>query len=402
MSQPTEPEATLGVVDVPAGHWLTRLPNAGPLFGAALLIGASFVDYRDRSGFYFSFFSACIFFLSVTLGALGFVLLQFTTRSSWSVAVRRLAEATMGAMPSLFALFFVAGFGFRYLFPWIFPSLLRTEPAIAGRFPYFKEQILLLRGAIYFAIWWSAAWFFRNQSADQDITSNPDVTRRLQRFAPIALLLSALAASSAAFDWLMPLDPYWSSPLFGLYFCVGCAIAGVAWIVLLANGLQRVGFIRLAVGAGHWQRLGALLLAALALWWLIVGSQLLATRFIGLEDESSWLLLRWRDPWRTLSLVLLAGQALALLALLSVRVRRRAGALAIIAGSLLALRAVDSVLLVIPARGHLEPRLALTAVGTWLGVAGLFTGVFSHLLVRESLVAERDPRLAQSIHFDRL
>jgi hypothetical protein len=99
---------------------------------------------------------------------------------------------------------------------------------------------------------------------------------------------------------------------------------------------------------------------------------------------------------------LLTGQALALIALVSVRVRRRAAALAIVAGGLLALRAIDSCLLVMPARGHVEPRFVLTAVGAWLGVAGLFTGVFSHLLVRESLVAERDPRLPESIHFDRL
>lgn len=402
MSRPFDAEAALGVVDVPAGHWLTRLPNAGPLIGAACLIGASFVDYRDRSSFYFAFFAACVFFLSVVLGALGFVLLQHTLHNSWSVAVRRLGEATMGAMPSLVALFFVAGFGFRYLFPWIFPSLLRTEPSISGRFPYYQEQILLLRGAIYFALWWGVAWFYRNQSTDQDITANPDVTRRLQRWAPLALLLALLATSGAAFDWLMPLDPYWSSPLFGLYYVADCAIAGVAWIALLAIGLQRLGFIRLAVGAGHWQRLGALLIGALALWWLVVACQLLATRFVGLDDESRWLLRRWRDPWDELSVLLLAGQALALVALISVRVRRRALALAIIAGWLLALRAIDSCLLVMPARGHIELRFVLTAVGAWLGVAGLFTGVFSHLLVRESLVAERDPRLPESIHFDRL
>ncbi|MBN2360676.1 MAG: hypothetical protein JXR83_14565 [Deltaproteobacteria bacterium] len=396
-----QPELLLGVVDIPADHWIARLPNAGPLVGAALLVGAAFLDLQDRSSFYFAYFSAIVFFLSLALGALGFVLLHFSARSSWQVAIRRLAEATMGIMPSLLLLFFVAGFGYRYLYPWIYPSLWRTEPSIAGRFPYFKEQLVLLRGAVYFAAWWSATWFFRSQSAEQDLTGNPEVTRRLQRWAPLGLLLVALTTSGAAFDWLMPLDPRWHSPLFGFYFIAGCGLAGVSWIVLLALGLQRLGFARLAIGAGHRQRLGALLIAALALWWLVVGSQLAATRFTGLTDESGWLLTRWNGVWHPWSVLLLAGHALALVSLLPVRIRRRSGAMAIIAGWLLALRVVDCALLVLPARGTPEPRL-LVAVCAWLGVAGLAMGLLSHLLVRESLVAERDPQLAESITFDRV
>ena len=61
---------------------------------AALAVGAGLGAIRGDGFVYFlhSYLVSYCFFLSISLGALFFVLMQHATRAGWSVAVRRLAE----------------------------------------------------------------------------------------------------------------------------------------------------------------------------------------------------------------------------------------------------------------------------------------------------------------------
>ena len=81
--------------------------NAARLTGAIGIIGAVgvgyFVDPSFRR-FYFAWLVSFVFFLSIALGSLAFVLLQHLTRAGWSVNVRRVAECLAATMPILAAL----------------------------------------------------------------------------------------------------------------------------------------------------------------------------------------------------------------------------------------------------------------------------------------------------------
>ena len=102
-----EPRQTVTAeeVSIPAGHRWRRMPL---IFGVIGLIGvgASYaIGSGDAKQLAFSWLTAFVFWLSLALGAMFFVLIHFLTRASWSVTLRRLAEFIMGTIP-LFALLF--------------------------------------------------------------------------------------------------------------------------------------------------------------------------------------------------------------------------------------------------------------------------------------------------------
>ena len=85
-----------GPATFPANHPWTRLPRLLAVVGVAGL-GATFglADLGVRGQLFFSYLVAFLFFLSLALGGLFFVLVHFATRAGWSVVVRRQAETAM-------------------------------------------------------------------------------------------------------------------------------------------------------------------------------------------------------------------------------------------------------------------------------------------------------------------
>jgi drug/metabolite transporter (DMT)-like permease len=61
--------------------------------------------------FFFSWLVSFLFFLSLTVGALFFVLIQYATQGGWGIVVRRIGETTFATIPVMAALFAWALFG---------------------------------------------------------------------------------------------------------------------------------------------------------------------------------------------------------------------------------------------------------------------------------------------------
>src|SRR6056297_2261063 len=80
----------------------TRLFRLGLVVGVLALAGSLALGLSEGDHlrhFSFSWLVSFAFFLSISLGALIFIPIQFVTRASWSVVVRRLAEVGAMALP---------------------------------------------------------------------------------------------------------------------------------------------------------------------------------------------------------------------------------------------------------------------------------------------------------------
>ncbi|MBM4117936.1 hypothetical protein FJ251_09375 [bacterium] len=181
------------------------------------------------------------FLLSLSLGALFFVLIQHVTGATWSVVVRRLAEALAANLPWLALLALPILFGQRSLYPWSNPEHAAHDPLLAAKAPYLNPTFFAVRLAIYFLVWtWLTRHFFRHSVA-QDATGDVAHTHAMQRLSGPGLVLYALTVSFAAFDLLMSLNPHWFSTIFGVYFFAGSAVSCFALLALWARLLQRGG-----------------------------------------------------------------------------------------------------------------------------------------------------------------
>src|SRR5208282_5818271 len=72
--------------------------------------------------FYHAYLVAFVFYLTITLGSLFFVMLHHLARAGWSVTLRRLAEALSGNVALMALLFLPILFGLREIYPWAEPQ----------------------------------------------------------------------------------------------------------------------------------------------------------------------------------------------------------------------------------------------------------------------------------------
>jgi len=84
----------------------------------------------DPVRFHASYLVAYAFFLTLTLGALFFVMLQHLTGAAWSVTMRRMAENTMVLVPLGAVLFVPIALGLPSLYEWARPEAVAADPIL--------------------------------------------------------------------------------------------------------------------------------------------------------------------------------------------------------------------------------------------------------------------------------
>ncbi|MBX9836936.1 MAG: hypothetical protein K2X69_01345, partial [Silvanigrellaceae bacterium] len=207
---------------VPQDHLFAKLPLAGTAIGLISLLVACMLGKSNSEYFFFSFHVWWLFFLSIAIGAVFFVLIQFATKAGWSVVVRRLAENIAMTMPLFFALLIVMAFGTSTLYHhWLSPEAM-VDKVIQSKQWYLNVPFFYIRAVFYLAIFTWAAMFFAKHSAKQDETGNHAITYKLQNASYPFLIILGFCVTFAAFDWIMSLEPHWYSTIFGLYFFASC------------------------------------------------------------------------------------------------------------------------------------------------------------------------------------
>jgi len=388
-------------VRVAAGSLWTRMPLLGGGVGV-LALGASFALGAGQPGQLFhSYLVAYLFWLTLALGGLFFVLVQFATRAGWSVTVRRVAEHVSGTLP-LFALLFIPlFFGLHDLFHWTHGEAVAADELLQHKSPYLNETGFYLRSAIYLGSWALLGWYFRRASLSQDVHGETATTRRLQGLSAPALIIFALTLTFASFDWIMSLDPHWYSTIFGVYIFSGAAVAICAGLILLLLHLQAGGRLTRVVTFEHYHDLGKLLFAFTVFWAYIAFSQFMLIWYGNIPEETAFFEHRWAHGWETVSVFLAAGHfGLPFLFLLSRDVKRRRVTLVAASVWLLVMHYVDLYWLVMPTLHQEHFQVHWLDFATLIGIGGFFLAVLGKLLEGPALVPVRDPRLAEALAFE--
>ncbi len=179
----------------------------------------------------------------------------------------------------------------------------------------------------------------------------------------------------------------------------GSALTAMALAIVL-SALARDG-TRLpdAVSPDQFHDLGKLLLAFTMLWGYFNFSQFLITWSGNLPEEITWYLARTRGAWRVVTIGLVLVQfVLPFVILLSRRVKRRPGALAVVAGGMLVARLVDVHWMIAPAFDEGTFTIHWLDPVAFLAVGGIVLGLAIRQLTGRSLVPLHDPSLPLAEH----
>lgn len=367
----------------------------------ALLVALGFLlDPRQAA---FSTLAAWSYWHGIALGALLLVMIHHAMNSSWFVVLRRPAEAAAAAMPVLALLFIPVLLAVGELYPWTAPAAMlapELAEAIERKRAYLNQPFFVVRAVLYFAIWTLAALLLRRWSLRQETGDGVAIARHQRALAAVMLPPVGFALTFAAFDWLMSLSPGWYSTVFGVYVFAGDILAALSLLAVIAWLLQRAGALEGEVTVSHVHALGKLILTFLIFWAYIAFCQLLLIWIADLPEEIGWYATRTRGGWGAIGAVLALGHfLLPLFALLSRELKRRAPALAAVAGWLLVMHLVDVYWLVMPALDPDGVRPHWLDLAAFLGVGGIVVACGVRLLAAAPLVPRGDPRLQRSRHF---
>ena len=374
--------------------------------------------------FFRSYLFAFELVLSLSLGALFFVVLQHCVKAGWSVVVRRIAEAVAGNLMWIWVFFIPVAIGMKsdLLYAW---THLPAEKATAAKYQYYLTPwFWLIRAAVFLFVWAMIARFFVRTSIAQDATGEVSLTRRMERAAPVAMVLYALTQSYAAMDWVMSLDSEWFSTMFPVYFFAASCCGFFSLLILLCVNLQRLGRVTHEITPDHYQDMGKLLFAfGIVFWAYIAFSQYMLIWYANIAEEVPFYLTRQASGWLGISLLLLFGHfAGPFVGIISRHPKRRPATLALAATWMLIMAVADMYWLVMPdvpdalvhdARTYRE--FMATATGEvvgWhpsildltcvLGLGSLLIAGAFHRLGSCSLIPEHDPRLHESLAFENI
>jgi hypothetical protein len=385
-----------------ARGFLSKTGFGAGVFGILATVAAIFaLGTEARSRALQSYLVAYCYFLSLTLGALFFVLIQHLTRAGWSVVVRRLAEGFTRTFVLLAVLILPIVLGMREIFEWTHPEVAAGSPLLQSKRFYLNTPFFLSRLAFYFAAWILLSEWLSRRSLEQDRTGDPAVTTRMQKVAAPSMFLFALTTTFVAFDLLMSLEWSWYSTIFGVYFFSGSVLGFFALLPLTSFLLQRSGRLTGVISTEHYHDMGKLMFAFVVFWSYIAFSQYMLYWYANIPEETAWFLQRQTGEWTAFSYFMLLGHFLVpFLALISRTPKRRPWALSLGACWVLLVHWADLYYLAMPRLSEGKVPFHILDLTTFVAVGGLWVGVFALRMRQHSLIPERDPRLPESLAFE--
>jgi hypothetical protein len=374
--------------------------NLALMVGSVGLIGC-FIGFRTgRDQFFHSYLTAYIFWVSIGLGALFFILLHHLVDATWSVILRRLAESVMVTLPIMVVFFLPVLFGLHDLYHWSHADAVAEDVLLQKKSPFLNQNFFIIRAAVYFTIWYLLGRNLYKTSLLQDKAPSQNIIERMRAVSGPGMLLFALSITFAAFDWLMSLDPHWYSTIFGVYFFAGCLLSILAFITLIVVFLRRNGILHEEITVEHFHDLGKLMFAFTVFWAYIAFSQYFLIWYGNIPEETVWYLHRWEGNWKCLSLIIVFGHFVIPFGVLLSRVpKRNVTVMAIMSIWILAIHWVDLYWLVLPNLHKHHFHFSWMDLVTFLGVGGIFLFFFWKRFSSQPIIPVKDPKLQASINF---
>jgi hypothetical protein len=291
---------------------------------------------------------------ATVLAAMVLVMTLHLTGARWWLVLRPIFVAIAGTAPLLIPLFVPIGATAALVYPWSSPPPELPEPvsaALEHQRVWNHPAAFVLRSAIYLVTWTALAIVLRRPDVAATTPESKAVGRTERTASAIGLPVMALTITFAAFDWMMSLQPGWTSNMFGLYVFTSGLIAALAvisigvWLASRSGGEERPS-------PDHAHAVGRLMLLSVILWAYIGFFQLLLVWIADIPHEVTFYDGRARGSWAAVSWFLVIGRfALPLLGLFSRRLKRSPALLACMGGWLFLGSVLDFAWLALPAAG---------------------------------------------------
>ena len=371
------------------------------LFSIGILFGIiGFITEPERASF--SYLPAFMFLVSIAIGSLFLIAIEYLAGADWSVPFRRIAEFLASLLPLLFLLVIPLLFHMKYIFNWVHKEIVSNDIILQDKSPYLNPAFFIIR-VFVILILWSAFYFkFISNSRKQDSTGDQTLTKNSIVFSGVFMPVFAITITLMAVDWLMSLEPKWFSTIFGVYFFSGAVWCSLAAVTYISIKLKENGYLHPKVNTDHYYSLGTLLFAFTVFWAYIAFSQYMLIWYADLPEETFWFIHRWSGGWSVLSvIVIITHFVVPFTALLSFPSKTNPSRLKFIAVWVLIAHYLDLYWLIMPSfyvNGKAYTFSFLDIVFP-LGALGLIIIVFNRGVKMYNLIPVHYPKLQKGLNF---
>ncbi|HLJ22531.1 MAG TPA: hypothetical protein VKT71_00405 [Candidatus Acidoferrales bacterium] len=374
---------------------LQSLPTRVAIAGGVVLAVCIVAGVADKTEFFRSYLIAYLFWIGITLGSLALLMVQHLTGGRWALVIRRILEASSRTLPLMAVAALPLLAGMKTIYGWSRPG--QTDPVIVAKHFYLNPEFFVARTIFYFAIWFALTYFLNKWSREEDSGgAGLALWMRLEGLSGIGLVLYGFTVTFASIDWVMSLEPQWSSTIYGLLFMTSQALTAMAFSIAMLVWLSDRKPLSQFVRPAQFQDLGSFLLTFVMLWAYMEFSQYLIIWGGNLSDEIPWYLRRLEGVWGNIGLLLVILSFFFPFFLLLFRhVKRRTRSLVIVALLVLLMRLVDMYWMVLPAFGGANVRLSWMDVALPLGMGGVWFAYFCWQLQRLPVLPLHDPRMEE-------
>lgn len=286
-----------------------ELPKFVQTVGFILLaIGLSGIFFAYSVDFLRSAYNNIIIFLfllSIGVGSLFLIGVEYLSGAVWSVPFRRVSEFLAGILLVLPVIVLPLLFNMNHIFHWLHPEVVNADKLLKSKAPYLNAEFFIIRVAAFLLIWILFYYLITNNSRKQDSTKDQLLTKKNIKISAVFMPFFAFTITFTAIDWLMSLEPHWYSTIFGVYYFSGTVLAALASGTIAVILLNENGFFVKGLSSDSYYSLGALLFAFINFWAYIAFSQFLLIWYANLPEETIWFLNRWEGNWKFVSIGLI-------------------------------------------------------------------------------------------------
>ena len=346
------------------------------------------------------------FFIGIAVFGVFFVAKQYVSEAGWSIVLKRVPEAVMGALPvmSLIMLFimFASIMHWNHIYHWLHegitdPSSDHYDKIIAGKEAYLNASFFIIRTIIYLLGWNYFAKKLRALSVLEDKVVGTAIHFKSVSTSAWFMVFFAVTSAMASWDWIMSIDPHWFSTIFGWYVFAEWGAIGFTTILLFTLYLKRQGYLE-DVNENHIHDLGKWIFAMSLVWTYMWFSQFMLIWYANIPEEVTYFTARLEVEnykflfWFSMIINFIAP----IILLMSRDAKRNNGRLIFVGCVILVGHWINSYLLVTPGTLGKLGHIGFVEIGMGLGFAGLFIYLVLNSLTKQPLETKNHPFLDES------
>jgi len=232
-----------------------------------------------------------------------------------------------------------------------------------------------------------------------DQTNDWGLVQALRNLSAPGILIFALTIAFASFDWLMSLDAHWFSTMFGVYFFAMSFQALFPILILIVFWLHKNDILKNTIGKAHIYDLGAWFFGFTVFYAYIAFSQFLLIYYANIPEETLWFYHRLEGSWEIVTIALLFGRfVLPFFLLLNRDTKHNQKILVFTSILIIVMHFVEIYWIVMPILSHSGVDISWIDFATFIGLGGIFMGLFFQKFKKNNMVPINDPQLSASMN----